>query len=85
MAERMFSKNVLGRSVVSKSGKSLGIVGDLLFEVRTGELIHFVLDKPTVHVERLNVERGKQGDLLIPFSAVTATEDFVMVSEEDII
>jgi len=85
MAERMFSKNILGKSVVSRAGKSLGVVGDLLFEVRTGELVHFVLDKPTVHVEKLNIERGKQGDLLVPFSAVTATEDFVIVSEEDII
>jgi len=81
----MLSKSVIGKSVISKTGKQLGIVGDLLFEVRTGELVHFVLDKPTVHVERLNIERGKQGDLLIPFSAVASTEDFVMVAEEDII
>jgi sporulation protein YlmC with PRC-barrel domain len=85
MVERKFSRNVLGKSVVSKAGRNLGIVGDLLFEVRTGELIHFVLDKPTVHVERLNMERGKSGELLIPFSAVTATEDFVIIAEEDVI
>jgi len=85
MVERKFSSNVLGKSVVSKAGRNLGIVGDLLFEVRTGELIHFVLDKPTVHVERLNIERSKTGDLLVPFSAVTATEDFVIVAEEDVI
>jgi sporulation protein YlmC with PRC-barrel domain len=85
MVERKFSRNVLGKSVVSKAGRNLGIVGDLLFEVRTGELIHFVLDKPTVHVERLNIERGKGGELLVPFSAVTATEDFVIIAEEDVI
>jgi len=85
MVERTFSKKLLGKSVISKSGKQLGTISDLLFEIRTGELIHFVLDKPTAHVERLNLEKSKTGELLIPFSAVTATEDFVIISEEDII
>lgn len=85
MAERTFSRRLIGKSVVSKTGKQLGVVSDLVFEIRTGELISFILDRPTIHVEKLNIERGKQGELLVPFSAVSATDDFVIVSEEDIV
>lgn len=85
MAERTFSRRLVGKSVISKTGKQLGVVSDLVFEIRTGELIHFVLDRPTQHIEKLNIERGKQGELLIPFSAVTATDDFVIINEEDIV
>jgi sporulation protein YlmC with PRC-barrel domain len=31
----------------------------------------------------LNLERSKEGDLLVPYSAILAIGDFVVVSEED--
>ncbi len=85
MSERTFSRRLIGKSVISKTGKKLGVVSDLVFEIRTGELIHFVLDKPSIHVENMNLEKSKHGDLLVPFSAVSATEDFVIINEEDVI
>ena len=33
------SGELLGKTVVSKSGKKFGLLGDLVFESRTGELI----------------------------------------------
>ena len=45
--ERKFSKNILGRTVVSKTGKRFGEVGDIIFETSSGELIHIVLKNPT--------------------------------------
>jgi sporulation protein YlmC with PRC-barrel domain len=83
VADQNFFRNIIGKSVISKTGKRYGVVGDLVFEIRTGELIHFILDKPTPHVEDRNLEKGKEGEILIPFSAVTASEDFVIISEED--
>lgn len=85
MAEKQVSKNLIGKTVVSKSGKKFGTVGDLVFEVRTGELIHFVLAEPTPYVGQINLEKGKKGELLVPFSAVIATDDFVVVDEADIV
>ena len=35
-------KNLLGKQVVTKEGKKLGVVKDITFEARTGELIHIV-------------------------------------------
>ncbi|MFH1683054.1 MAG: PRC-barrel domain-containing protein [Candidatus Woesearchaeota archaeon] len=83
--ERNFSKDLLENTVVSKTGKKFGEVGDLIFEVSSGELIHLLLRNPTSYTDKMELEKTKEGQILIPFSAVIATGDFVVVSEEDII
>ncbi|MBI2564852.1 PRC-barrel domain-containing protein [Candidatus Woesearchaeota archaeon] len=83
--ERRFSRSLLGKTVVSKSGKRFGEVGDITFEVKSGELIHLVLKNETSYTDKLSLEKSKEGYLLIPFSAVIAVGDFLVVSEEDIL
>jgi sporulation protein YlmC with PRC-barrel domain len=83
--EKKFSKQLLGKTVVSKTGKRFGEVGDIIFETRSGELIHLVLANPTSYTEKLELEKDKTGSILIPFSAVIAIGDFMVVAEEDII
>ncbi|MGM5487348.1 MAG: PRC-barrel domain-containing protein [Nanobdellota archaeon] len=83
--EKKFSKQIIGKTVVSKSGKRFGEVGDIIFETRSGELIHLVLNNPTQYSNKLELERDKEGHILIPFSAVMAMGDFMVISEEDII
>ena len=83
--DRKFSKDLIGKTVVSKTGKRFGDVGDIIFETRSGELIHLVLGNPTGYTEKLELEKDKEGNILIPFSAVIAIGDFMVVSEEDII
>lgn len=83
--EKKFSKQLIGKTVVSKTGKRFGEVGDLIFETRSGELIHLVLNNPTSYTEKLELEKDKQNHILIPFSAIIAVGDFMVVAEEDII
>lgn len=83
--DKKFSKNLIGKTVVSKTGKRFGEVGDIVFETRSGELIHLVLRNPTPYTEKLELEKDKEGNILIPFSAIIAMGDFMVVSEEDII
>ena len=83
--DKLFSKQVIGRTVVSKTGKKFGEVEDVVFETRTGELINLVLTNPTTYAEKLELEKDKEGDILIPFSAVTAIGDFLVVAEDEII
>ncbi len=82
---KKFSKQLIGKTIVSKTGKRFGEVGDIVFETRSGELIHMVLVNPTPYTERLELEKDKQGNLLVPFSSVIAIGDFMVISEEDII
>ena len=83
--EKIYSKELLGKTVVSKSGKKFGDVGDLIFEIGSGELIHLLLRNPTSYTDRMELEKTKENHILIPFSAVIATGDFIVVAEEDII
>lgn len=83
--DKKFSKQLIGKTVVSKTGKRFGEVGDIIFEANSGELIHLVLANPTAYTDKLDLERSKEGHLLIPFSAVMAMGDFMVISEEDII
>ena len=83
--EKKFSKQLIGKTVVSKTGKRFGEVGDLVFETRSGELIHIVLTNPTSYCEKLELEKDKGNNILIPYSSVIAVGDFLVIAEEDII
>ncbi|MEK6855785.1 MAG: PRC-barrel domain-containing protein [Nanoarchaeota archaeon] len=77
-------KEIIGKLVVTKEGKRLGMVKDISFETRTGELIQLLLRDPTAYTRNLNLEStGKE--VLIPYNTIIAIGDFVVVSEEDII
>ena len=82
---KKFSKQLLGKIIVSKTGKRFGEVGDIIFETKSGELIHMVVNNPTPYTEKLELEKDKLGRMLIPFSAVIAMGDFMVIAEEDII
>jgi len=83
--DKKFSKQLIGKTIVSKTGKRFGEVGDIIFETKTGELIHMVVQNPTQYSMKLDLERDKDNQFLIPFSAVIAIGDFMVIAEEDII
>ena len=83
--EKKISKELIGKTIVSKTGKRFGEVGDMIFESRSGELIHMIVKNPTSYADKLELEKDKTGNILIPFSAVIAIGDFMVIAEEDII
>ena len=76
---------LIGKMIVTKEGKRLGFVKDLLFETRSGELINIIVKDTTPYTRNLNLERTGSKELLIPYSAIIAMGDFLIVSEEDLI
>ncbi len=83
--DKRYSRQFLGKTVVSRTGKRFGEVGSILFETRSGELLHLTLRNPTGFTEGLELERDEKGNPLIPFTSVIAVGDFVVISEEDIL
>ena len=83
--ERIPADEILGKTVVSKTGKKFGEVGDLVFEAKTGELVYVILKNHTPYAESFDLEKDERGNLKIPFSAVVAIGDYVVVAEEDIV
>lgn len=82
--EKKQYKEILGKFIVTKEGKRLGVVKDITFETRTGELIHLVVKDPTQHARQLPLEVSNQNEILIPYNSIIAIGDFVVVSEEDL-
>ncbi len=76
---------ILSKLIVTKEGKRLGIVKDITFETRTGELIHLVVKDPTPYTKNLNLEFTQSKEILIPYNSIIAIGDFVVVSEEDLV
>ncbi len=83
--EKRFSRHLIGKTVVTKSGKKFGEVGSLSFEVKTGELINIALRNPTNYIDNLDLDQDEKGNWMVPYSAVIAVGDFVVVAEEDIL
>ncbi len=79
-------KELMGKILVSdETGRKFGVVGDVSFITESGELMNVVLVDPTKYVAELNVQEDEHGRYLVPFSAVKAVGEFVIVSEKDII
>ncbi len=78
-------REIIGKMIVTKEGKRLGMTKDVTFETRTGELIHLVLKEPTKFAQSLQLEKTKDKEVLIPYNSIIAIGDFVVVSEEDLI
>ena len=77
--------SILGKMIVTKEGKRLGFVKDVTFETKTGELINILVKDSTPYTKNLNLERTNASELLIPYNAIIAIGDFVIVSEEDLV
>jgi len=79
-------REIQGKTVVSEGGRMFGKVLDATADVSTGELINMIVEPTkyiTAHFEDL--VRDKQGRILLPFNAVSAVGDFVLVNESDIL
>lgn len=76
---------IVGKMIVTKEGKRLGFIRDITFETKSGELISLVMREVTPYTRNLNLEKTKNDELLIPYNAIIAIGDFVVVSEEDLI
>jgi sporulation protein YlmC with PRC-barrel domain len=84
ISKNIFS-TIIGKMIVTKEGKRLGFVKDITFETNLGELINIIVKDPTLYTKNLNLERTNSNELLIPYSAIIAISDFIIVSEEDLI
>ena len=78
-------KELIGKLIVTKEGKRLGMVQDVTFETKTGELIHIVVKDPTPYIRSINLEKTEDGEVLIPYNSIIAIGDFVVISEEDLV
>jgi sporulation protein YlmC with PRC-barrel domain len=82
--EKVPTRNLMNKTVVSRSGKTFGKTNDLIFDTGSGELISFVVKGPTAYALNFDLEKTKDGDIRIPFNSVIAVGDYVLIAEEDL-
>lgn len=85
MIEKRPFSEIIGKLVVTKEGKRLGLVKDITFETRTGELIQLVLKDPTPYTRNLDLEISSTKEVMVPYNTIIAIGDFIVVSEEDLL
>jgi sporulation protein YlmC with PRC-barrel domain len=78
-------RDIINKMIVTKEGKRLGVVKDITFETRTGELIQIILKDATPYTRNLNLETSAGKEVLIPYNTIIAIGDFVVISEEDLV
>ncbi|KAF5415832.1 MAG: hypothetical protein C5S48_04650 [Candidatus Methanogaster sp.] len=78
---KIFAKNLSKKNVMSSDGSILGTLYNVVIDIRTGELINLVV-KPDMSVDR-NLYQSEGNYMLIPFSAVRAIKDVMVVDKTE--
>ncbi len=66
------------KMIVTEQGHEIGTLFDMVINEDTGELIALVVE-PTTDVILNNMITDKENLVLVPFSAVRAVKDFIIV------
>jgi sporulation protein YlmC with PRC-barrel domain len=77
---QIFAKNLRNKQVVSSDGMTIGLLNNIVMDVRTGNIIDLII-KPDLG---LNKEKFKVDEnfVLISFDAVRAIKDYIVVDKK---
>ncbi|MFQ5974992.1 MAG: PRC-barrel domain-containing protein [Candidatus Hydrothermarchaeales archaeon] len=73
-------KSLLDRNVVSDRGTVIGRLVDLSIETKAGKIIMLII-KPGKEIDVSNFRVNEKGEIYIPFTAVKAIKDVVIINE----
>ena len=80
MVKKMAKKELSNKKVMGTDGSEMGILYNITCDMRTGDLVNLII-RPDM---TLNVEsyRTEDGFVLVPFSAVRAVKDYIVVDKK---
>lgn len=82
--EKIFASSLSGKVVSNDKGNVIGKVHDILFKPETGEVTMLIV-QPDKSVEEKAYPRDESGMITVPFTAINAIGEFVVVSEEKLL
>lgn len=83
MADKVAGRDLIGRNVVSDRGTIIGRLSDISVET-TGGKVTMLIVKPGKEIDVKRFRLSDNGELLIPFKAVKAVKDVLIVNESGI-
>lgn len=80
------AKNLPGKKIVATNGEEVGNLLDIEFDTKTGKLLYLIVDPNENFLykneNKIKVEDGK---IKLPFDAVLAARDYVIVDQRFLI
>ncbi|MCD6248276.1 MAG: PRC-barrel domain-containing protein [Hadesarchaea archaeon] len=80
---KIFASRLRGLRVLTDRGLRVGQIHDMLVDEASGK-IQAVLVRPESKEVAKNLPTDESGNIMIPFNAVTAIRDFVVVNERSL-
>ncbi len=77
---KIIGKSLVGRNVVSDRGTVIGKLIDLSLETIAGKVMMLII-KPGKDIDAKYFRLNERGEILIPFTAVKAVKDVLIINE----
>ncbi len=77
---KIMGKSLLGRNVVSDRGTVIGKLVDLSIETVAGKVMMLIV-KPDKSIETKYFRLNERNEILIPFAAVKAVKDVLIITD----
>lgn len=77
---KILGKSLIGSNVVSDRGTVIGKLIDLSIETLAGKIMMLII-KPGKDIDAKYFRLNERGELLIPFTAVKAVKDVLIINE----
>jgi sporulation protein YlmC with PRC-barrel domain len=81
MARFVVARQLGGKRAITTTGKEIGRLDDIIVDEATGEMEHIVVEPDAETAEDVRFSKDGQGDFVIPFKAVRAISDVIVVEE----
>jgi sporulation protein YlmC with PRC-barrel domain len=76
---KIFARNLRDKQVVSSDGVTLGVLNNIVMDVRSGSIEDLVI-KPDIALDK--VKYKEEGEFIhMPFSSVRAIKDYIVVDK----
>ncbi len=77
---KILGKSLIGRNVVSDRGTVIGKLIDLSIETMAGKIMMLII-RPGRDIDVKYFRLNERGEMLIPFTAVKAVKDVLIINE----
>jgi sporulation protein YlmC with PRC-barrel domain len=76
---KVFAKNLSSKQVMATDGTEIGILFNIVMDVKTGNLIHLIV-KPDMSLDTSRYQADGQY-IMLPFESVRAIKDYIVVDK----
>lgn len=81
MARFVVARQLGGKRSITTTGKEIGRLDDIIVDEQTGEMESVIVEPDAETAEDIRFPKDSQGDFVIPFKAVRAISDVIVVEE----